>query len=113
MARSNEPAVWSLFAAGGAWTALLLPAHVAVLAILLPLLQADAAPLWRSVLLSPVFRAYAFVTVFLGLVHGAHRLRYALVDMGLGPIAGLVSWLCYGGAVVGTVVAFWILALSV
>jgi len=109
MARSNEPAVWSLFAGGGALTALLLPIHAAAFSLLLPLGLIDAEPAKLATFLGhPLFRLYAFVLVFLGLFHGAHRLRFALVDLGLEPLRGPITWVCYGGAILGSLLALWV-----
>ncbi len=109
MARSNEPAVWSLFAGGGALTALILPIHALALTLLLPLGVINADPEGLiSFLGHPLFRLYMFVLVFLGLFHGAHRLRFTLVDLGLGALETPITWLCYGGAAVGSLIALWV-----
>jgi fumarate reductase subunit D len=42
--------------------------------------------------------------VFFFLFHWAHRFRYALVDLGFGPL-GRQAWLFYGTAVAGTILA--------
>ncbi len=108
MARSNEPAVWSLFAAGGALTALVLPIHVLLFVFLVPfgVLAGDPDAL-LAFLRHPLFRLYAFVLCCLGLVHAAHRLRFTLVDLGLHGLAVPIAWICYLGAVLGTVVALY------
>ncbi len=109
MARSNEPAVWSLFAGGGALTALILPVHALALTILLPLgvIEADSEKL-VAFLGHPLFRLYMFVLALLGLFHGAHRLRFTLIDLGLHALATPITWLCYGGATIGSLVALWV-----
>ena len=55
----------------------------------------------------PLGRVYLFLLVSLSLFHGAHRLRYALVDLGL-PWLGRRAWFFYGLAVIGTVVCGWL-----
>jgi fumarate reductase subunit D len=45
----------------------------------------------------------------LPLYHWAHRFCFALNDMGLKPINKALAVLCYGGAIVGTAVAAWVL----
>ena len=37
MARSNEPVIWSLFAAGGGVAAMLVPIHIVILGLAIPL----------------------------------------------------------------------------
>lgn len=53
----------------------------------------------------PIARIYLFVVIFLSLFHWAHRFRYALADLGLKGMTGLLSVICYGAAIVGTVFA--------
>ncbi len=55
----------------------------------------------------PLGRLYLFGLVSLSLFHGAHRLRYALVDLGA-PWLGRRAWLFYGLAVTGTVLCGWL-----
>ena len=38
-----------------------------------------------------------------------YRLRFALADLGLKSIAGLLAIVCYGGAIAGTVGGAWML----
>ncbi len=47
-------------------------------------------------------RLYLFVLISLSLFHAAHRLRFVLIDLGLKSVRGLISVLCYGSAIVGT-----------
>lgn len=108
MARSNEPAVWSLFAAGGALTALILPVHVLAFAILLPLGVLSADPEGLVAFIGhPLFRLYAFVLCVLSLFHAAHRLRFTLVDLGLHGLAVPITYICYLTAILGSVAALW------
>ena len=46
-----------------------------------------------------------FIVINLPLFHWAHRFRFTLVDVGLKSISTLISILCYGGAITGTIVS--------
>lgn len=51
-----------------------------------------------------------FIVISLPLFHWAHRFRFTLVDVGLKSMSTLISILCYGGAIAGTIVSaviFW------
>jgi fumarate reductase subunit D len=104
MARSNEPLWWGPFMAGAGIAALLMPATILLTSIAV-VSGALTEERLSKLLASPLVRLYLLVLIALSLVHGAHRLRYLLVDLGLKPIAPVVSALCYGSAVVGSVVA--------
>ena len=79
--RSNEPFLWSLFSSGGMIAALLLP-------VLMLLFGLCSLPLF----------------------HGAHRFRFTLYDgLQIKHLNELIAVLCYGSAIVGTVVAGYIL----
>jgi fumarate reductase subunit D len=105
MAKSNEPFWWTFFGAGGMIAALLMPITVFITGI-------GVAAGWvtedhlRSLIANPLVRLYVFVLISLSLFHWAHRFRFTLVDLGLKSIRSLVAVLCYGAAIVGTVVAF-------
>lgn len=107
MARSNEPAVWSLFAGGGMVAAMLMPAHLLILGILVPL--GIGHPLnhaaIESLFSNIIVQLYLIVLISLPLFHFAHRLRYALADVGLRPIDLPLAVLLYGVAIAGTVFA--------
>lgn len=110
MSRSNEPLVWSLFSAGGVVAALLMPVHILLLGLLLPLgwvATWDIAEL-VNMLGHPVTRLYLFVFVSLPLFHWAHRFRYLLVDLGLKKADAVIAVSCYGTAVVGTLLTAWL-----
>jgi fumarate reductase subunit D len=106
MARSNEPAVWSLFSAGGMMAAFLLPIHVLLFGILFGTsaisLTAGDVQKYAS---HPLGKLYLVALISLCLFHAAHRLRFALVDIGLKAIAPVLPFLLYGGAAVGSVMS--------
>ena len=110
----TEPFLWGLFSAGGVVAALFVPIHIIIagLAVPLGLLGADAVGYthMRALLGNPLVKLYLFVLVALPLFHAAHRLRFALKDMGLKAPGQILGMLLYSGAILGTVVAAIILA---
>jgi fumarate reductase subunit D len=58
----------------------------------------------------PLARIYLFVLCSLPLFHWAHRFRYTLYDgLQVKHLNEVIFTLCYGGAVLGTVVAGYLL----
>ncbi len=108
MARSNEPIVWSLFAAGGMVAALFLPVTVVLIGFAVPLGWLDAERLWE-VVHHPLGRIFLFVLIALSLFHAGHRLRFTLVDMGLRGASHALAGLFYGAATLGSLLAAWLL----
>ncbi len=106
MSRSNEPLIWSLFASGGALSALLVPIHIVLLALAIPLgwLEAPAHERLLELVLHPLGKLYLFVLISLPLYTCAHRLLFMLIHLGLNAWRRLITVGCYGGAVAGTVV---------
>src|SRR5215471_14919352 len=106
--RSNEPFVWLLFSAGGVVAALLIPVHLFLFGLAFPLGWIDA-PTYEtllSLIQNPLGKLYLLVLCTLPLFHWAHRFRYTLYDgLQIKHLDELVNSFCYGGAVVGTVVA--------
>jgi fumarate reductase subunit D len=105
---------WFMFAQGGVLAALLIPVHILVQGILGPL---GIVPVvdrhydtWISILGNPIVKLYLLVLISLPFFHFAHRLRYLLVDLGMPAAKGLpVQVVFYGGAVLVTLVAVWVL----
>jgi fumarate reductase subunit D len=104
MKRSNEPLWWMPFSAGLMADALIMPALIVVTGIMVPfgVLPVDKL---GGLLQNPIIRIGLFILISLTFFHAAHRLRYAIPDMGLRPLKPLMPFLCYGGAIVGTVFA--------
>jgi fumarate reductase subunit D len=65
----------------------------------------DSGMLYRNWLV----KIYLFVLIALPLYHWAHRFYFALNDMKLGLPHKPLAALCYGGAIVVTVVTLWVL----
>jgi fumarate reductase subunit D len=105
--RSPEPFAWLLFSAGGTVTALMFPVLVFLFGIAIPLgwTTPDHAHLF-AVVQNPVTKLFLFGLCVLALFHWAHRFRYTLYDgLQLKRLSGLIVTVCYGGAVIGSVLA--------
>lgn len=111
----DEPLWWGLFSAGGVCFAVLLPAAILFIAVLLPLglLPAEALSYERASALLFSVPGFLFVgaVVCLPLFHAAHRLRHGMFDIRVGNDrrnkklmyggAALLSALALGVVVVG------------
>jgi fumarate reductase subunit D len=93
MKQSGEAFWWSLFSAGGVLSALFMPALAVITGLVLP---------------APV-RIVLFGVFFLSFFHAAHRIRHILMDVGWRTATVPLSILCYGGAIVGTGAAAYVL----
>jgi len=104
----DEPLWWGLFSAGGVCFAVLLPAVILFIAVLLPLglLPAEALSYERASSLLFIVPGFLFVgaVVCLPLFHAAHRLRHGMFDISVGNDA-LNKKLMYGGAALLSVLA--------
>jgi fumarate reductase subunit D len=110
--QSNEAFFWMLFSAGGVIAALLIPVHLFLFGLAFPLgwLQASSYEHLMALARMPLVRIYLFVLCSLPLFHWAHRFRYTLYDgLQVKHLNEVVFTLCYGGAVVGTVLAGYLL----
>ncbi len=108
MVKSNEPIWWSLFSAGGVVAAFLIPVTIVVTGIAVPTGWISAEDL-RGLVGHPLTRLYLFALISLPLFHWAHRFRYVAVDLGLKGLGSILAVVCYGSAVVGTVLAAYFL----
>ena len=110
--RSNDPFFWTLFGAGGTFSAFFIPVHVLLLGIAIPV-GWIAAPDYESLMQlvqHPVTRVYLFALISLSLFHWAHRFRYTLYDgLMLKHLEFYIVIICYGGALAGTVIAGWLI----
>jgi len=103
-----------MFAQGGGIAALFIPVHVLVQGVLGPL---GIVPVvdrhydtWISILGNPIVKLYLLVVIAVPFFHFAHRLRYLLVDFGVGAAKSLPAQVIfYGGAVVVTAITIWVL----
>ena len=102
------PFLWTLFSVGGMIAALLFPVHLFLTGLAFPLgwLNAPSYEAFRLLVQHPVTRLYLFALISLPLFHCAWRFRYMLYDgLQLYHLKVLIAVLCYGAALVGTVVA--------
>src|SRR5712664_355124 len=112
MPRSITPFLWLLFSAGGTVAALLFPIHVLLTGLAVPLgwLDAPSYESVRGLVRHPVARLYLFVFIALPLFHWAHRFRYTLYDgLQVKHLNEVINFCCYGGALLGTAVAGYLL----
>ncbi len=110
--QSNEAFFWMLFSAGGVVAALLIPVHLFLFGLAFPLgwIQPPTYEHLLALVRLPVTRIYLFVLCSLPLFHWAHRFRYTLYDgLQVKHLNEVIFTLCYGGAVVGTVMAGYLL----
>ncbi len=108
MARSNEPIWWSLFSAGGVVAAFFLPVTILITGIVVPAGWLKAEDLLKQVG-DPLTRLYLFVLISLPMFHWAHRFRYVAVDLGFKRISNILPMVCYGTALVVTLLALFYL----
>ncbi len=104
MTRSNEPIFWSLFSAGGVVAAFFIPITLVLTGMAVPAGWISTEGL-RELLGHPFARLYLFVLISLPMFHGAHRFRHAGPELGLKELGGILAVVCYGGAMVATVLA--------
>ena len=110
--RSAEPVLWLLFSAGGVLSALLLPSIIALFGLAFPLgwLAPPEHEYLLAVLRQPLTRVVLFFLCMLSLFHWAHRFRYTLYDgLQIKHLNELVNLFCFGGAIVGSVWAAYVL----
>ena len=103
MAKSNEPLVWAPFFAGAGLSALLMPVLIGIM--LLASYYGPQTLDLRELINHWYVRVILFVLISLSLFHALHRIRFILVDLGLKVAHGLIGALCYGFAIIGTLIA--------
>lgn len=110
--RYNEPFLWALFSVGGVVSAFLIPVHLFLFGLAFPLgwLEPTSYESLRALMRFPLTRLYLFVLCSLPLFHWAHRFRYTLYDgLQVKHLNEVITVFCYGGAVLGTIVAGFLL----
>jgi len=107
--RAPEPFLWLLFSSGGLVAAFHDPDPAAAVrpGDPLGLVTVDYEHL-RAVILHPLTRLVLFGFCVLCLFHWAHRFRYTVYD-GLQVKSRLIIVICYGGAIIGTLLAGYVL----
>ncbi len=106
-----EPFLWTLFSAGGVVAAILVPIHLFLFGLAFPLgFPGPPYEKLHALVQHPLTRVYLFVLCSLPLFHWAHRFRYTLYDgLQIKHLNEVINFCCYGGAVVGTAVAGYLL----
>ena len=107
-----EPLLWLLFSAGGVAAAMLIPVLVLLFGVAFPLgwLPPPGHEHLLGVVLHPLTRLVLFFLFMLSLFHAAHRFRFTLYDgLQIKHLNEVINLLCYGGAIVGSVLAAYLL----
>ena len=110
--RRVEPLLWLLFTSGGLAAALLLPVLVLLFGLVFPegWVSAPAQAHLLSLARNPLTRIVLLGLCVLALFHWAHRFRYTLYEgLQLKHLSKLIIVGCYGGALVGSALAGYVL----
>jgi len=110
--RPVEPLLWTLFSGGGVVAAFFVPVLLFLFALAFPLgwLTPPSYDALHQFVALPITRLVLFVLCSLPLFHWAHRFRYTLYDgLQIKHLNEFINVFCYGGAILGTVVAAYFL----
>ena len=109
----TEPFWWGMFSLGGVVAALLIPVHIFLIGLAVPLGLIDKSLLeysrMKTLLANPLVKVYLFVLIVPPLFHAAHRIRFSLHEMGIRKLLLSLDVLCYGGALLGTAASLYVL----
>jgi fumarate reductase subunit D len=109
---SNEAFFWLLFSAGGVVAAVVIPIQLFLFGLAVPLgwLSSPSYEHLMVLVHSPLTRLYLLILCAFPLFHCAHRIRFTFFDgLQVKHLNELIFALCYGGAVLGTVLAAYML----
>src|SRR3954466_5846790 len=112
MKEPAEPVLWTLFSAGGVLAALLLPIHLLLFGIAIPLgwVRAPEYGGLLALVQNPISKLYLFAMCSLPLFHFAHRFRFTLYDgLQIKHLNEVIFASCYGAAIAGTLFAAYLL----
>lgn len=107
-----EPGLWILFSVGGVVAAMFVPVLLFLFGFAYPLgwLPSPSHTHLVALVGHPLVRILLFIVCTLCLLHAAHRFRYTLYDgLQVKHLNEIIFTLCYGGAVIGTMVAAYLL----
>ena len=110
--RHPEPLLWMLFSAGGVLSAILMPVLLFLFGVAFPLgwMATPTHTQMLAVLTHPLAGLIVFALCALSLFHWAHRFRHTLYDgLQIKHLNEVIALLSYGIAVVGTVVAAYLI----
>lgn len=108
MTKSNEPIIWSLFAAGGMVAALLMPVTIVLTGFCISCGYLSEEKMLAAIR-HPLGRLYLAALIILPLFHAAHRLRHTAMDMGMRSASKQLGVLLYGGAIAASICAIYAL----
>jgi fumarate reductase subunit D len=111
-----EPVLWLMFSGGGLVAALMIPVLLFLFGVAFPLgwLAPPDHEHVLAVVRHPLTRLALLGLCVLALFHWAHRFKYTLYDgLQLHRLHGSINAFCYGGAVVGSAIAGYVLLLGV
>ena len=97
---------------GGVVAAFFIPVHLFLFGLAFPLgwLTPPSFDSLSALLRNPIVRIYLFVLCSLPLFHWAHRFKYTLYDgLQIKHLNEVINTFCYGGAIVGTLIAGYLL----
>lgn len=104
--RALEPLWWMLFGAGGFMASFFLPGLLFVLAFAFPLGwfgdSTETFLRFNHLFANPIGKGLLIAVISLTFWHAAHHLRHFSIDLGFQHQQAPVSYLLYGGALVGT-----------
>jgi succinate dehydrogenase subunit D len=114
---TGEIVWWSLFAVGGVMAALFVPALILITGFAIPFVSIGMVagvkfsgfPTVIGLITSWIGRLVLFFATSLSLFHCAHRLVHTSKDLGLRAAHGPIAIICYGGAIVATLFALYII----
>ncbi len=111
MSKTNEVYWWTIFSMGGVLGALFLPVFVLLTGFILPFgeLSSEEFANLHKLLGNWVIKIFLLVIFFSCFFHGFHRLRHTLLDLGLRPYEGPLTFTCYGLAFSGAAFAAYVL----
>ena len=110
--RPIEPLLWMLFSAGGMASALVMPVLVFLFGLAFPLgwIAPPSYEHLHAIVVHPLTRVVLIGLCALSLFHWAHRFKYTLYDgLQVQHLNEMINTFCYGGAIVGTIVAGYVL----
>jgi len=113
--RDAEPFLWMLFSAGGVVSAMLMPALLFLFGIAFPLgwLTPPDREHMRALIADPLVAVALIGLIVLSLFHWAHRFRHTLYDgLQIKHLQEVIATVCYGGAVLGSAAAVYLLWLA-
>jgi fumarate reductase subunit D len=110
--RSNRPLGWLVFGAGGFLVAFMLPIQVFLYGIAIPLglIRDPGYQGTLELLQHPLTKLYLFILVSLAFFHAAYRIKDTIADtLWMRQLDTVLAYLCYGGALAGTIAAIVVL----